>query len=178
MNWLDALIIVAVVWFTFSAFQAGFIRETVTVVAAILGVVLAGLFYRDLADEVLLFLDDEKVAPIVAFGIIFGATALAGQMLAMVLKPTVSLLQLGIADQLAGAVFGFFKAMVFIQIFLIVFVTYPKWGLGDAIDGSFFGSLTVEMVDKAPLLIRVLPDEFDIGVDTFTKGLEDVSVSP
>ena len=178
MNWLDALIIVAVVWFTFSAFQAGFIRETVTVVAAILGVVLAGLFYRDLADEVLLFLDDEKVAPIVAFGIIFGATALAGQMLAMVLKPTVSLLQLGIADQLAGAVFGFFKAMVFIQIFLIVFVTYPKWGLGEAIDGSFFGTLTVELVDNAPLLIRVLPDEFDIGVDTFTQGLEDVSISP
>jgi uncharacterized membrane protein required for colicin V production len=178
MNWLDALIIAAVVWFTFAAFQAGFIRETVTVVAAILGVVLAGLFYRDLADEVLLFLDNEEVAPIVAFGIIFGATALAGQMLAMVLKPTVNLLQLGIADQLAGAVFGFFKALVFIQIFLIVFVTYPKWGLGEAIDGSVFGSLTVELVDKAPLLIRVLPDEFGIGVDSFTQGLEDVSVSP
>ena len=178
MNWLDALIIVAVVWFTFAAFQAGFIREMVTVVAVILGVLLAGLFYRDLADEVLQFLDNERVAPIVAFGIIFGATALAGQMLAMVLKPTVNLLQLGIADQLAGAVFGFFKAMVFIQIFLIVFVTYPKWGLGEAIDGSFFGTLTVEMVDKAPLLIRVLPDEFDIGVDAFTQGLEDVSLTP
>ena len=178
MNWLDALLIVAVVWFTFAAFQAGFIRGIVTVVAVILGVVLAGLFYRDLADEVLLFLDSERVAPIVAFGIIFGATALAGQMLAMVLKPTVNLLQLGIVDQLAGAVFGFFKAMVFIQIFLIVFVTYPKWGMRDAIDGSVFGSLTVELVDKAPLLIRVLPDEFDIGVDSFTQGLEDVSISP
>ena len=172
------MIIAAVVWFTFAAFQAGFIRETVTVVAAIIGVALAGLFYRDLADEVLSFLDDEKVAPIVAFGMIFGATALAGQMLATVLKPTVNLLQLGIADQMAGAAFGFFKAMVFIQIFLIVFVTYPKWGLGEAIDNSFFGSQTVELVDRAPLLIRVLPDEFDIGVDSFTQGLEDVSISP
>ncbi len=178
MNWLDALIIAAVVWFTFAAFQAGFIRETVTVVAAIIGVLLAGLFYRDLADDVLAFIDNQEVARIVAFGMIFGATALAGQMLAMVLKPTVNLLQLGIADQMAGAAFGFFKAMVFIQIFLIVFVTDPKWGLGDAIDDSFFGSLTVEMVDKAPLLIRVLPDEFDIGVDSFTRGLEDVSISP
>lgn len=171
MNWLDALIIVAVVWFTFAAFQAGFIREMVTVVAVILGVLLAGLFYRDLADEVLQFLDNERVAPIVAFGIIFGATALAGQMLAMVLKPTVNLLQLGIADQLAGAVFGFFKAMVFIQIFLIVFVTYPEWGLGDTIEGSFFGSFTVEMVDAAPVIVRMLPDEFENEVKNFTSRL-------
>lgn len=171
MNWLDGAIIVVVLWFIYSAFQAGFIRETVTIVGAILGVVLAGLFYKDLADDVLLFIDSETLARIVAFGIIFGATALAGQMLALVLKPTVNLLQLGIFDQLAGAVFGFAKAMVFVQIFLIVFVTYPKWGLDKAIDDSLFGSLTVEMVDKVPVLVRMLPDEFENEVDRFTRGL-------
>jgi uncharacterized membrane protein required for colicin V production len=169
MNWLDPVILLAVAWFTFSAFQAGFIRETVTIVAAILGVALAGLFYEDLADDVLIFMEGETLANIIAFGIIFGATALAGQMLALVLKPTVHLLQLGIFDQLAGAVFGFLKAMVFVQIFLIVFVTYPKWGLADAIDDSVFGSLTVRLIDNVPLLVRILPDEFEIGVDDFTS---------
>lgn len=171
MNWLDGAIIALVLWFTFSAFQAGFIRETVTIVAALLGIVLAGLFYEDLADDVLLFIDSETVARIVAFGIIFGAVALAGQMLALVLKPTVNLLQLGIFDQLAGAIFGFVKAMVFVQIFLIVFVTYPKWGLGDTIEDSLFGSLTVEMVEKIPVLVRILPDEFEGAVDDFTSRL-------
>ena len=41
MNWLDAAILGLVAWFTFAAFQAGFIRESVTVVAAVLGVILA-----------------------------------------------------------------------------------------------------------------------------------------
>ena len=171
MNWLDGAILVVVLWFTIAAFQAGVIREIITVVAVIPGVVLAGLLYKELADDVLVFIDSETVARIIAFGAIFGATALAGQALAMVLKPTVNLLQLGILDQLAGAAFGFVKAILFIQIFLIVFVTYPEWGLGDTIENSFFGSLTVEMVDAAPVIVRMLPDEFENEVKNFTDRL-------
>jgi uncharacterized membrane protein required for colicin V production len=167
MNWLDVVIMVAVLWFTITAFQAGFIRETVTVVAAIIGVALAGFFYRDLADDVLLFIDNEQVARIVAFGIIFVAVALAGQVLALILKPTISMLQLGIFDQLAGAAFGFAKAMVFIQVFLLVFVTYPRWGLGEAIDDSFFGTVILENV---AVLDRILPEEFEISLDAFTNS--------
>lgn len=168
MNWLDAAIIVAIIWFTFSAFQAGFIREMVTIMAAILGVVLAGIFYKDLADDVLLFIDNDTLARIVAFASILGVTALAGQVLALVLKPTIALLQLGVFDQLAGAAFGFLKAMIFIEIFLILFITYPKWDLDKEIHGSTFGSL---IIDKTPFLVKVLPDEFEAQVDAFRDNL-------
>ena len=169
MNWLDGVIVAVIIWFTFSAFQAGFIRETVTIVAAILGAVLAGIFYQELAEDVLLFIDNDTFARIIAFGIIFGAVALAGQMLALVLKPTVDLLQLGIFDQMAGAAFGFVKAMVFIQVFLILFVTYPKWDLDRTIDDSVFGSLIIE--DTA-VMVKILPDEFEAQVDDFSSRFE------
>jgi uncharacterized membrane protein required for colicin V production len=169
VNWLDGAIIVVVLWFTFSAFQAGFIRETVTIVAAVLGIVLAGLFYQDLAEDVLVFIDNEQLSFLVSFGVIFGAVALAGQMVALVLKPTVAMLQLGVFDQLAGALFGFGKAMVFVQIFLIVFITYPKWDLKDTIDDSVFASLIVE---NTAVLVNLLPEEFELSVDNFTAGLQ------
>ncbi len=165
MNWLDAAIIGIVLWFTISAFQAGFIRESVTIVAAVLGVVLAGMFCKNLAKDVLLFIDNATLARIVGFGVIFGACALAGQILAMVLKPAVNLFQLGIFDQLAGAVFGFVKAMVFVEAFMIVFITYPKWGLKQDIDKSYFGSM---ILNKTPLVVRMLPNEFRLSVDQFT----------
>ncbi len=171
MNWLDAAILVVILWFTFSAFQAGFIREVVTVVAAILGVILAGLFYEELADDVLFFIDNELVKHIVAFGIIFTAITLAGQLVAMVLKPTVALLQLGIFDSFAGAAFGFIKGMIFVQVFLIVFVTFPKWDLDEVIEDSFFGSLTVRLLDKVPLLLRILPSEFEDAISAFASKL-------
>lgn len=165
MNWIDIVIIAVFIWFTFAAFHAGFIRETVTIVGAVLGVVLAGFFYVDLAEDVLIFINNDTWARIVAFGIIFGAVTLAGQVLAMVLKPTINLLQLGIFDQLAGAVFGFVKALIFVQIFLIVFITYPRWGLAEDIDGSTFGSLIVE---RAAVMVNILPSEFDGAIDQFS----------
>jgi uncharacterized membrane protein required for colicin V production len=173
MNWLDAAIVVVVLWFTFSAFQAGFIREVVTIVAAVVGVVLAGLFYKSLAEDVLLFIDSTTLARIVAFGLIFGATALAGQILAMILKPTVDVLQLGVFDQLAGAAFGFAKAIVFVEAFMVIFITYPKWGLKQEIDQSLFGSMIIE---KTPVVVHMLPKEFEISVEGFTGGRLPTSV--
>ncbi len=168
MNWLDAAILALVVWFTFAAFQAGFIRESVTLVAALLGAVVAGLFYIDLAEDVLMFIDDEMTARIVAFAVLFSATALAGQMVALVLKPGVEFFQLGVFDQLVGAGFGVGKALIFIEIFLILFITYPKWGLDKTIDESFIGSL---LIKNTPFVVRVLPSEFELSVDSFNAGV-------
>jgi uncharacterized membrane protein required for colicin V production len=168
MNWLDAAILALVAWFTFAAFQAGFIRESVTLVAALLGVVLAGVFYVDLADDVLMFIDNVYVARIIAFGILFAATALAGQMVALVLKPAVDFFQLGVFDQLMGAAFGLTKAAIFVEVFLILFITYPKWSMDEAIDQSFIGSL---MIKNTPWLINVLPGEFDVSVSGYQDGL-------
>lgn len=169
MNWLDGVIVAVILWFTFSAFQAGFIRETVTMVAAIVGAVLAGVFYQDLATNVLVFIDNDTLARIVGFAVIFGVTALAGQLLALILKPTADILQLGIFDQLAGAGFGFLKALVIIQVFLILFVTYPRWDLDKTINDSVFGSL---MIKDTAVLVKVMPDEFQAQVDDFKSRFE------
>jgi len=164
VNWLDAAIIALVIWFTAAAFSAGFIRETVTALSAIVGVIVAGLFYKDLAEDVRIAVDDENLSFVIAFMSIFGATALAGHIAASLLKPAVHALQLGIFDQLAGAAFGLLKALVFVEIFLIVFVTYPSLGLKDIIDGSFLGTLILE---RMPLLLRLLPRVFQDAVDAF-----------
>lgn len=164
MNWLDGVILAIILWFTFTAFTAGFIRETVTIATAILGVVLAGLFYKDLAEDVLVVIDSQRAAWTVSFLGIFAATFLGGQIIAMLMKETVSLLQLGVFDSLAGALFGLFKGLLLIQMLLILFATYPSLGLKEAMDDSAFAPL---FVDKAPILLRVLPTEFDAAEQLF-----------
>jgi membrane protein required for colicin V production len=158
MNWLDGVILVVLIWFIFAAFNAGFIREVITIASAILGVVLAGLFYERLADDVGTFIDSERAARTVAFLVIFVAVALAGQVAAMLLKETAGLLMLGTFDHLAGAVFGLAKGIVIIQVLLILFATYPSLSLDDAISDS---ALSPMFTEKAPILLQVLPAEFD-----------------
>lgn len=171
MNWLDVVIIMIIIWFTFAAFHAGFLRETVTVIAALLGVIVAGLFYRDLSKEVVdNFIDSQSAARLVSFAILVGGVVLAGQVLSLVLKPAVHRFQLGVFDQLAGAAFGFFKGLVLIEIFLFAIIALGNhdWSLRRTIDESVFGSL---IVDHGNAMLRVLPEEFDLEIANFSSNL-------
>jgi membrane protein required for colicin V production len=163
MNWLDIAIVLIVAFFAATAFSAGLIRELVTLVSAVVGVVVAGLFYDDLARDVLVFIDNKDTASIVAFLVLLGAIYLAGQLIAIMLKQVAAVLLLGWADRLGGALFGLLKGLVVVEVLLIAFVTFDV-GLDDAIEDSGLASV---FLDAASVLLIILPDEFERAVDAF-----------
>ena len=162
MNWLDAVILIAIIGFTVAAFRAGLIREVVTLVAVVVGVLIAGHYYDDLADDVLLFIKNDKAAKVTAFLSLFGSVALMGQLAAVLMKKAVSILLLGWLDHLAGAAFGLLKGLVLVELFLMFFATFPYLGLDDAIDGSGIAPL---FLDNGPALLKLLPGEFNQAVE-------------
>jgi membrane protein required for colicin V production len=162
MNWLDPVILIALGGFTFAAFRAGLIREVVALVAVVVGVLVAGHYYDDLADDVLLFIKNDKAANAVAFLALFGSVALLGQLAAFLIKQAVSLLLLGWLDHLAGGAFGLLKGLVLVELFLIFFATYPYLGLEKAIDGSAIAPL---FLDKGAVLLKLLPGDFNRAVE-------------
>lgn len=164
MNWLDPVIVIVVAWFTFAAFRAGIIREVVTVIALVVGVLAAGFYYDDLAENVLLVIDDDTTANVAAFAMLFGAAAVGGQLAAILLKQTAGLLCLGWLDHLAGAAFGLLKGLILVEVFLILFTTYPYLGLDATIRGSAIAPL---FLDGGPALLKLLPGEFNRAVDAF-----------
>ncbi len=162
MNWLDAVILIAIIGFTVAAFRAGLIREVVTLVAVVVGVLIAGHYYDDLADDVLLFIKNDKAAKVTAFLSLFGSVALMGQLAALLMKQAVSILLLGWLDHLAGAAFGLLKGLVLVELFLMFFATFPYLGLDDAIDGSGIAPL---FLDNGAALLKLLPGEFNHAVE-------------
>ncbi len=167
MNWLDFVIILAVIGFVAAAYSAGLIREVVTLVAAFLGIVIAGALYGRLAKDVLVFLNDEDAARGISFLILFGAVYLFGQIMAYVLKTGASLIMLGWADHIGGAVFGLFKGLLVVQVLLILFAAYPSLKLDGAIADSELGRY---FVDDVPVVLHILPGDFDARVDRFLSG--------
>ncbi len=164
MNWLDFAIIFVIIGFVVGAYAAGLIREAVTLVAAILGIVVAGLLYDDLAADILVFMNDEDAAQAISFLILVAAVYLFGQIVALMLSRTASLLMLGWADHVGGAVFGFLKGLIVVQALLIVLAAYPSLGMDDAVAGS---QLAPYFVDDVDVLLWVLPDNFDSRIDRF-----------
>lgn len=164
MNWVDAVILAMFVWFTYAAFNAGLIREIITILGAVFAVVLAGLFYTDLAQDVDVAIKDIETSEVVAFGVIFGATILASQLLALFLRQAANLLFLGIFDSIGGALFGMAKAFVFVEMGLMAAITFETLGLREAVRAS---ELAPFFLDVLPLLTGILPDRFENAVEAF-----------
>ena len=164
MTWLDFVIIAVLIGFVVAAYSSGLIREVVTLVAVIAGIVIAGVLYDDLARDVLVFLDDEDAARAISFLILFGSVYLFGQMIAYILKRGASILMLGWADHVGGGVFGLLKGLIVVQVLLILFAAYPSLGLDDAIDNSALGSY---FLDDASFILVIFPGEFEDRIDDF-----------
>lgn len=164
MNWLDIVILVTLGWFAFAGLSAGILRESVTFLGAVLGVVLAGVLYQQLAEDLSVFGAEGTTARIIAFIAIFGAVFLAGQIGAVLLKGAATALMLGSVDHTAGLVFGILKGFVIVEGALILFTRYHITAVSGAIDGSF---LSPVFLDGLPVLLNVLPSEFRTAVESF-----------
>lgn len=169
MNWLTLVLVAILGFITWRAYRNGFVRELVSLSAVILAIPLAGVLYDDLYRKVHPIINSEPLAYLVSFLAIMAGVIIAGQVAAHLLKQTVALLNLGAADQLAGAAFGLLKGVLACQVVLLALVVFPKPDLRDAIDGSM---LATRLLDAAPPVLTVLPGRFDSGLHAFLDGVE------
>src|SRR5712692_5844395 len=98
VNWVDAAILLTFFWFGFTGLTGGLLRSGLTMVSFILGVVLAGLFYERLAGDFRVIFGDNTAVKVISLIAIFAATALAGQVLAILLKQVAAILFFGPLD--------------------------------------------------------------------------------
>lgn len=168
MNWLSLVLAAILALLTWRAYRNGFVRELVSLGAAVVAIPVAGVFYDDMVPKVQPIVDNDTLARLVSFIAIFAGVVVGGQVAAHLLKQAVNLLNLGAADHVAGAIFGFVKAYIICQVILIALVAFPSPDLTDAIDES---SVAAFLLDSAPPVLAVLPDRFDTQISRFLSGL-------
>ena len=172
MNWLDLVLLLVIAWFAIAGASAGLLRELVTLLAMVAGVVLAGLFHDELAEDILVMVESARVARIGAFAAIFFAMLAAGQIAANLLKDVALALALGPLDRSGGLVVGLAKAAIIVEAGLFLFARYHLDMMVDAMDGSL---LTPFFLRGAPFLLALLPGDFRSAVELFPAELQSVS---
>lgn len=168
MNWLDIVLLVAIGFSTWNGFRNGFIRELVSIASVILAIPMAGIFYDDMFPKVEPIVDNEDLAALISFVAILLGVIIGGQVVAHLLKRTAEILNLGVLDRLAGAAFGFLKAVFIAQVLLIALVTFPKPDMRETIDGS---QVAQRLIDAAPTVKAFLPRAFDEGLELFREHI-------
>jgi uncharacterized membrane protein required for colicin V production len=126
----------------------------------IVGILLAGRFYQPVSN-IFSFVDNEKVADVLAFILILVLVLLAAFIIALLLRSFISRLMLGLLDSIGGAVFGLVSGFIFLGAIMAIWV---KFFGSDLVADSFLGRL---MLDYFPLVLGLLPGEFGDDIRNF-----------
>lgn len=169
VDWLDAVILLTFFWFAFTGYAAGLLRSGVTLVAFVLGAMLAIVLYPRLASDLRIMVPDDTVSRILAFVAIFAATGLAGQLIAVVLRPMIAVFFFGPLDGVGGLLLGLFKALIVVELGLVVLAQFQGRlpVLGSALDHSLLAGYLLRDV---PLIGSIVPPAFRQAVNQFIGG--------
>ena len=124
MNGLDIIFLILMGVSVIYSFIRGLVREVFSFLAIILGFFGASYAYLTVAHWLRKWMENETVAHILGFAILFILIALCLSLLGRVLSRLVQKVDLSWADRLAGGAFGFLKAILLIALILLVLTAF------------------------------------------------------
>ena len=154
MNWLDIILAIVLVVFTFIGLKNGLIRAILSLLGLILGIFLAGRLYTAFAG-ILTFLP-EAAAKVLAYILILLIVLVIMSIVARILDKILHAMMLGWINHISGAVVGLFFGGIFLGAILAIWAKYA--GGANIISNSALGGF---LLDKFPLVLSLLPSEFD-----------------
>jgi membrane protein required for colicin V production len=164
MNWLDIVIIVVAVLLGIVGLRQGIIKTVFGIAGLIGGIVLAGRYYDELA--AVLSPSGATWVNIAAYAIILIATLIVAGVIGRLVAKLVHLVLLGWLDRLVGCILGvFIGGLLCAAILAIVVKYYP--GTEAVISQS---GLARFLMERFPLLLALLPGDFDSITDFFTTS--------
>jgi membrane protein required for colicin V production len=161
MNWLDIVIIVILAIQTITGLTQGLIKALLGLIGLIVGIFLAGRFYEDLAGSLFSFISNPDAANVAAFIAILIVVWAIFSIVATILTKIASAVFLGLVNRIGGAVFGLLMGALFVGAALAV---WAKFFGSDALADSFMATF---LLDKFPLVLALLPSQFDSIKDFF-----------
>jgi len=146
MNWVDLIIILAVIGFTVSGYFKGFLRQLADFVGLLIALVLSVRFYTPLAGYLASkFSTSPNFAKVVSFFLIWILVQFIFYFTLQLFYPKIpEKIRKSLPNSILGVIPGFFWGVVFTAIFLTLFVAFPFDGkYKDAVMNSKTGSYIV-----------------------------------
>jgi membrane protein required for colicin V production len=126
MNWVDYILILAVVVSVAEGFAKGFIRLGIGFIATVLAFLTAAWFYGMAAGWLAPMIQSPVLARVAGFGIIFAAVMVVGAIISTLLSRAFRLVGLGVVDRAGGAVLGGVRGVLLCVIVIVGIMAFSK----------------------------------------------------
>ena len=164
MNWLDIVIIVIATIFGFVGLWQGAIKAAFGIVGLVVGIALAGHYYQSLAN--ILSSSGAIWSGIAAYAIILVTTLVVAGIIGWIVARLVHITMLGWLDRLLGFILGAGIGLLLVAAMLAI--TSKYFSGVEAMSAS--STVARFLMVQFPLLLTLLPEEFDFIRDFFSPS--------
>ena len=174
MNWLDVVILIVISIFALLGLKRGLIKEIISIIAIVGGIVAGVLFYPYLG-EVLIktsFIKSKSIASISGFLLIMFFIFVLIKLIGYVLTKIVGTLKLNWFNRICGGCFGTIKGVIisFLIIAALGFILSEK-------EPPFKNSFFVPYIKESlSILKEIIPDEFDENLQKARKLIQEKGI--
>jgi membrane protein required for colicin V production len=178
MNWLDVALVILLVGSVASAFSKGFVRESIGLAAAFIGLLCGAWFYRIPGDILRPYLSSREAANLCGFLLIFVGALLLGWLVSKLVGMVVKVVGLSWLDRLLGAAFGVARGVIVCVALITAIVAFAPGSDPKTPPQSVVNSrIAPYMLDAAHLLTMATPkelrDEFALRYEQIKRIWED-----
>ena len=145
VDWVFAAIILI---FAISGVIKGFIDNVFGKIAFIAGIILAYMFYKDVAAGLLKDIKIPYAANIIAFLLIFVVTFLIIKIVQMIVSKVFEWSILKSLDRTLGFIFGIVEGGAVICLIIFILTAQPFFNVQTLFDGSFFYNLVTGLFNS------------------------------
>ncbi|HSG68529.1 MAG TPA: CvpA family protein [Bacteroidales bacterium] len=169
MNWLDIVLAIPLLWFTYKGLRNGFIIELASLAALILGIFVA-MHFSHITEQYLAdhFEIAEQYLFVVSFVITFIIVAVVVFLIGKLIHKLVDIIALGLLNRVAGGIFGLLKAALVLSVliyFLNGFDPGSKFLRQEVRENSYLYDPIESIVPMIiPRLKMELPEHDDISL--------------
>ena len=168
MNRLDMLLTIVLVMSAALGLYWGLIRQLLSVVGLIAGIVLATRYSDRVADALSSFISNAMATQVLGFLFVLVAVSAAASLLATILRRSVGLLFLGWADHLLGGVLGLLQGALACSVILMIVALAPSERFASALADSRIVPWLGRGASVA--LLPFLPDSFHAAAQRLIGG--------
>lgn len=125
MNFIDVLVAIVILWFSYKGFSKGLVVEITGLFAFVLGI-YGGLKFSHLIAQQLTDNMEESYIPIVSFSLIFIGVVILVFLLGKLIEKVVNAASLNFINKITGAAFGGLKLAAILSILFTLFEGYDS----------------------------------------------------
>lgn len=168
MNQIDIIVIAIIIISAVLGLYWGIIRQVLSIVGLVAGIVVASRYAPSVAEWLTSFLPDTRFVDVIAYGVVvIGVSALAS-LLASLLHGFVGLLFLGWADHLLGAVLGAIQGAMLATVLVAILAANQSSAISTTLSESQFAA---PIVQAFSFILALLPESIRTSAEIFFGGL-------